>query len=113
MMCSELVTVAFHKDHQPESTATVNLEEISETTALLLAETPIPAGSRLKIACQQKELTGVVSSCRRDAELGYFIAVKLHRHSHWSLQLFTPEHLLALPASLGNSKPNRSHSSAA
>ena len=110
LMCSELVSVAFKKAYGAESMVTANLEEISATSALLLSETRIPAGTSLSINCQSNELKGVVASCVVDRELGYFVTVLLAGNSRWSSQWFTPEHLLALPQLEGKNKAQHSHS---
>lgn len=80
---------------------TANLEEIGESSALLLMDRRLSAGSRIRINCKSRELKGIVESCRVNEWLGFFVEVRLDPDSRWSPQWFTPEHLLTLaPAQL-------------
>lgn len=74
---------------------TANLEEIDESSALLLAETPITVGSRVRIRCKNWELRGIADSCRADQWLGFLVEIRLDADSRWSRQWFAPEHLLS------------------
>jgi hypothetical protein len=95
--CSELVDV-ITRDKRGPSRVTGNLEEIGEWNALVLTEAAIERGTNVRVACESKELTGVVESCVRDESLGFFVEVRLDPESRWSEQWFTPRHLLSLCA---------------
>ena len=71
-----------------------NLEEIGEQTALVLAESPLPAASRVHIACSAHVLKGNTTACEYHPGLGYFVEIELAPASRWSRDWFTPRHLV-------------------
>jgi hypothetical protein len=73
-----------------------NLEEIAESSALVLTESPFPPESRVHIACRNHVLRGVSKSCKHAPLLGYFIEIELAPASRWSRAWFSPRHLLTL-----------------
>jgi hypothetical protein len=73
-----------------------NLEEIGESSALVLTEAPLPAQSRVHIACRTHVLRGVSKSCTFDPLLGYYVEIELAPASRWSRAWFSPRHLLTL-----------------
>jgi hypothetical protein len=79
-----------------------NLEEIGESSALLLTETRIRLGTRIALDCKTRELKGIVESCILDEILGFFVEIRLDSECHWSPQWFAPQHLL--PSSTFRSK---------
>lgn len=92
---------------------TVNLEEISETSALLLSEYRIAPGTHLDIRCQTHHLHGVVEAAEEDEVLGYFLRIRLDFDSRWSEQWFKPEHLLTLWSGVEEARSGRLHHTAA
>jgi hypothetical protein len=92
--CSELVSVVWINRNGGSESITGNLEEIGERSALLLTESPVPAGSRVHIVCRTHVLRGLTTTCEFDTLLGYFIAIELAPASRWSRQWFSPRHLL-------------------
>ena len=94
-LCSELVSIVRPLAEGPR-VLTGNLEEIGESSALVLAERAIPAGSEVRIECQMRELKGVTRSCVVDEHLGFFVEIQLDSGSRWSPLWFAPRHLLGL-----------------
>lgn len=91
--CSELISLV-HVNNKGRSRAVPgNLEEIGQRSALVLAEEPVPVGSKVHIACKTHVLRGVAQSCTFDRILGFFVEVKLAPASRWSRRWFSPEHL--------------------
>lgn len=99
-LCSELVSVAYPTSRGERIAVSGNLEEIAECSALVLAESAIPKGARIRVACESNELRGRVESCTYEESLGFFVEVKLDPASYWSRQWFTPQHLLGKCQSL-------------
>jgi hypothetical protein len=71
-----------------------NLEEIGESSALVLTETRIRLGTMVALDCKTRELKGIVESCILDEILGFFVEIRLDSECRWSQQWFTPQHLL-------------------
>jgi hypothetical protein len=71
-----------------------NLEEIGESSALLLADSPIRSSLKVLITCEAYHLRGVVKSCTFERHLGFLVEVLLDPDSSWSPIWFTPRHLL-------------------
>ena len=92
--CSELVTVINVNRSGVAQTIVGNLEEIGARSALVLCECPLPAGSRVHIACRSHILKGATISCEYHHALGYFLEVELAPASRWSRRWFSPLHLL-------------------
>ncbi len=92
--CSELVTIVNVSRRGTAESVTGNLEEISEGSALVLTECPIPVASRMHIICGEHVLRGVTTSCEFDRELGYFVEIELAPASRWSRRWFSPRHLI-------------------
>ena len=93
-LCSELVSMTCAGPGGWYAIAG-NLEEIAETSALVLAENRVRPGTKVRIRCETNQLKGVVKSCVHD-ELGYQVKVRLDPDSRWSERWFTPQHLLTL-----------------
>ena len=91
-MCSQLVTIQCAGWDRAFSG---NLEEIDESTALVLADHPVGAGTQIRIQCGMNQLRGAVTNCLQDA-LGCFIEVDLDSHTHWSKDWFVPEHFFGI-----------------
>jgi hypothetical protein len=91
-LCSELIDLTF-SDGRGQ---TANLEEIGESSALVLTEQPVRRGAQLHINCGNNTLKGTAGACRFDKLLGYFVEIRLGPASRWSRQWFAPEHLLVL-----------------
>ncbi len=94
--CSELVSVVRVNRTGACESITGNLEEISERSALVLTESPVPVQSRVHIACRTHVLRGVSKSCHYEPVLGYYIEIDLAPASRWSRAWFSPRHLLTL-----------------
>jgi hypothetical protein len=96
-MCSELVSISRPTRRGEWRSEPANLEEIGESTAAVLAESPVRKGSAIRITCQGgRQLNGVVKSCRHVDALGFWTEIGLAPNSKWSEQLFRPEHMLKL-----------------
>ena len=54
-------------------TVSGNLEEIGESSALVLTETKVRRGTKVAIRCKTRELKGVVESCTLHEGLGFFV----------------------------------------
>jgi hypothetical protein len=99
-LCSELVSVARISAGRPVETLDGNLEEIGESSALILLQDAVSIGTRVRVKGNAQVLNGRVRSCTFDAVLGYFIEVRLDAESRWSEKWFVPEHLFALCPSM-------------
>jgi hypothetical protein len=77
-----------------------NLEEIGEWSALVLTQTAVSPGTKVRVKRQTEELTGSVRSCTFDRVLGFFIDIRLDIESRWSEKWFVPEHLFTLCPSM-------------
>lgn len=99
-LCSELVSVARLHGSGWWQAITGNLEEIGERSALILTESAIPRGSKVRVKREGHVLKGVVESCTFDELLGFFVDVRLDWESRWSEQWFAPHHLFDLCSSL-------------
>ena len=92
-MCSELVSVS-HDRSGLRVTRSGNLEEIGESSAAVLTESPLRRGSKVRINCRSNRLEGRVLSCSLVEQMGYWVEVRLAPESRWTEAWFTPEHLL-------------------
>jgi len=111
-LCSELVSVACANGSEGPKVVLGNLEEIGEWSALVLSQVPIWPGSDVHLRGKGPELQGLVESCVREDQLGFFITLRLNPASRWSKQWFAPEHLLELPGydeSLSAEPPSKAY----
>ena len=92
--CSELVSVLCRLDNGWRVAVSGNLEEIGESSALVLTETPVRLGTKIALRCKTRELKGIVDSCTWDEGLGFFVEIRLDSECHWSQRWFAPQHLL-------------------
>jgi hypothetical protein len=92
--CSELVSVLCRHDDGRLFKVPGNLEEIGESSALILTEASIRLGTKVIVACRRHKLRGVVESRSLDEHLGFFVEIRLNTGSQWSQRWFSPEHLL-------------------
>jgi len=95
-LCSELVSVLYEDRSRKTRQLTGNLEEISQTSALVCLEERVQRGRAISFRCRQHDLYGVVESCIAHPQLGYFVTITLDKSSQWSEKWFTPAHLLSL-----------------
>jgi hypothetical protein len=94
-LCSELVSIIYSPGvSKPEKSISANLEEIGETSALVLSDAPLQRGFKVWINCEMHHLRGRVKSCTLHRQLGYFVEIALDPESSWSPAFFTPKHLL-------------------
>ena len=94
-LCSELVSILYAPAvSRPGRIISGNLEEIGESSALVLSDAPIQRGFKVWINCEMHHLKGRVKSCKFHRQLGYFVEVALDPDSCWSPAWFTPKHLL-------------------
>src|SRR5580704_7638912 len=99
-LCSQLVSVARLSGRRCARSFEANLEEIGEWSALLLMQSPLPKGTRIRVKAQAHELKGFVRSCTFDRLLGFFVDIGLDAESRWSEKWFVPEHLFTLCPSM-------------
>ena len=95
-MCSQRVSVICSELGGWWHTVQGNLEEIEEESALVLADSPISLGKKVRICCGSNQLKGAVEACVHDDVLGFFVGVRFDSDSQWSERWFTPSHLLRL-----------------
>ena len=93
-LCSELVSVACTDGKGQSRALSGNLEEIGAASAVVLTESPIPRGTRVRVMCNVHQLKGLVESCRFVKLLGFVVEVRMDADSRWSPHWFTPQHLL-------------------
>jgi len=92
--CSELVSIICRQNDGRLRKVSGNLEEIGESSALVLTESGIRPGTKVTVDCRTHQLKGVVKSGSLDEHLGFFVEIRLNSGCHWSQQWFAPEHLL-------------------
>ena len=92
--CSELVSVLCRHDDGRLFKVPGNLEEIGESSALVLTEASIRPGTKVIVDCKAHKLRGVVQSRWLDEHLGFFVEIRLNPGSRWSQRWFSKEHLL-------------------
>ena len=98
-LCSEPVRVCrLAGPPQPVLLMPANLEEITRSSAELIAESPLPRQAKVRILSRKHALEGFVESCVLDRILGYIVKVRFAPKSQWSENWFMPEHLLQIPA---------------
>src|ERR1700678_273296 len=90
-LCSELVSVARLSGRRSTPILEGNLEEIGEWSALILAQDPMPLGTKVCVKGKVHELKGFVRSCTFDRLLGFFIDIGLDAESRWTEKWFVPE----------------------
>ena len=93
-LCSELVSIACNCGDGFFLAVSANLEEIGESSALLLADSPIRSSLKVLITCEAYRLRGVVKTCTFERHLGYMVEVLLDPDCSWSPKWFMPKHLL-------------------
>jgi hypothetical protein len=99
-LCSELVSVIRISGRRSVQALVGNLEEIGEWSALVLTQTAVSPGTRVRVKREAAELKGFVRSCTFDKVLGFFIDIGLDAESRWSEKWFVPAHLFALCPSM-------------
>jgi hypothetical protein len=95
-LCSELISVVCMNDDDSCSLVHGNLEEISETSAVVLLERVVRLGTKVELVCKTETLKGFVDAYSWDEHIGFFIEIRLDAESRWSPQWFAPEHFLSL-----------------
>ena len=104
-LCSELVSVVRPSKIGQPRTITGNLEEIGERSAVVLLETALSIGVRVRVKTKGGTLRGVVRAWAGEPLLGFFVEIALSRESRWSEKWFAPEHLLKVPSARLRSSP--------
>ncbi|MBI4904252.1 MAG: hypothetical protein HY820_11485 [Acidobacteria bacterium] len=94
--CADLVSIRFRSTNGRWRTVQANLEEISERSMSLLTDCPIPVHCRVLILCPGCEFAGRVCHTAEVAHLGHAVGVQFDPGCVWSLDLFRPQHLLAV-----------------
>lgn len=95
-LCSELVSVLYEDRSRKTRQTLANLEEISETSAVLCLEERVQRGRAISFRCRNHDLYGIVESCVAHPQLGFFVTMTLDKSSQWSEKWFTPTHLVSL-----------------
>ncbi|MGA3029056.1 MAG: hypothetical protein ABSF98_30340 [Bryobacteraceae bacterium] len=93
-LCSELVRVHYESAAGTIQQLTGNLEEISETVAILLLDTSVRRGQALSFEAQGRRLRGVVDSWVYEPPFGYFVSVRFTDGYRWREEHFRPKHFL-------------------
>jgi hypothetical protein len=94
-LCSELVLIVREDETTDCRKVVGNLEEIAEDNVVVLTDTLLPHGARVRIRCRSHEMKGIVDSSTHQQPLGFFAVVQLQPESRWSENHFAPEHMLA------------------
>jgi hypothetical protein len=95
-LCSELVSVALLSGRRAVRALDANLEQISESNAVILTQDAVAPGTQVRVKGKAHELKGFVRSCTFDRVLGFFVDIDLDTESRWSEKWFLPEHIFAL-----------------
>jgi hypothetical protein len=93
-LCSHLVILK-NNSRTPAANLFANLEEIWATGALLEAEEPIDVGAKIELRGGTATFAGQVVHAEHD-ETGWRLEVEFSPLTPWSVEKFTPEHLLDL-----------------
>lgn len=71
-----------------------NLEAIGEWSLVVLTQVPLRRGTEISIKTNSHVMNGIVKRCKVEAQLGYYLEVRLKQESRWSERWFEPKHLL-------------------
>ena len=93
-LCSHLVSVA--ASETDSGTGVALLEEISATGVRLLAEEPIPEGSRARLKTAEFEVGVVVTGCRVRAD-DFQVEARFDESFRWTPDVWSPDHLFRPP----------------
>jgi hypothetical protein len=93
LLCADLVEVIWYDSVGRQRRKMGNLEDISLCGMCIQLETPISAGTEIRVPYGDGELVGTVryALCRDGA---YFLGIELLESSRWSTSRFVPQHLL-------------------
>ena len=93
-LCSHLITVAVAE--MSFETGVALLEEISAEGVRLVAEEPIPEGSRARLKADEFEASVVVSECRVRAD-DFQVEAYFDAGFRWTPDVWSPDHLFRPP----------------
>lgn len=92
-LCSELVVIAT-RHRGRDSQVIGNLEAIGEWSLVVLTQAPLRRGTEISIKTNSHVMNGIVERRTVEAQLGYYLEVRLKPESRWSERWFKPKHLL-------------------
>ena len=95
-LCSELVNVLYEDSSLILNQMVANLEEISSTHATLFLEERLQPGSPVSFHAKGHDLNGFVVSCEFHEILGWILEIEFETDTRWDLEMFTPDHSLAV-----------------
>ena len=93
-LCSQRVSVSCAARDGWSYTIPGNLEEIEQSSCLLLVEAAVPVGKRVRVCCGIYQLDGTVTASQYDDVLGVYVDVQFDSDSQWSERRFKPQHML-------------------
>jgi hypothetical protein len=94
-LCSDLVVLRWNDG---SDAAIVNLEEIWSQGAVIQMDSPLPAGTRVRLELEDCDYSGQVDACEFQ-KIGHYITLRFVGGDKWSPDIYTPEYLLD-PAAL-------------
>ena len=93
LLCADLITVEWDAQNAEGLRLLANLEDISAKGACLELDRPIPPGNMVKVICPDCQFRAKVRHCAFRT-LGYYVGVHFAPGEEWSLEKFSPRHLL-------------------
>jgi hypothetical protein len=95
-LCSELVNVLYEDPSLILNQIVANLEEISSTHATLFVEARLEPGSSVSFHAKGHDLNGFVASIEFHEILGWIVEIEFEPDFRWDIEMFTPDHSVAL-----------------
>ena len=92
LFCADLIEVTW-SDGGSVRHNVANLEDISPTGVCLMLESALPMGVEVAVRVGAAELKGVTRHAT-SGEAGFLIGIEFYPDSHWSSDLYQPQHML-------------------
>lgn len=92
LFCADLIEVTW-SDGGRIRHSVANLEDISSSGICLMLESALPLGVEVTVRVGTAELKGIARHAT-SGEAGFLIGVEFYPESHWSADLYQPEHML-------------------
>ncbi len=93
LLCADLVQIRWSDAEGHAYGGTANLEDISVSGVCLQVEQPVPLSTKLTVYNNAVEYEGTITYCIY-REIGFFIGIEFDSSSRWSIEQFSPAHLL-------------------
>jgi hypothetical protein len=101
-LCADIVEIFWDDRAGKPHRAKVLLEDISPAGACIQVECEVPIGAPMALRMREIGLAGTVTYCTLIAG-SYFVGLLFWENHGWRPGLSDPQHLLRVPASIGES----------